>query len=116
MMVNLFNPTEYVVSSHIRGVQITVPAKGTTSVTQKKAQAMLREFPQLTMTRKREHTEADYAALEKMRKDDLIKFTELIMRGSEVSAAEFADQQIAQREHNKNKVKEEIDGESEEVF
>lgn len=85
MQVNLFNRSNRDITDHVRGTMISVPKRGHTVTTRKKAEAMCELYEELSLSSTEEYSEADFKAMEGLTKADLQKACGLMMRGLRVN-------------------------------
>jgi len=95
-MITVWNPTDRIISEHVNGQLITVPARGSTLVTERKAPELLRLQPQLRAAQTAAYAEADFAGLKGLTRERLEEFAALLMRGVQPKLAEFEEKRKAE--------------------
>mgnify|MGYP006305083135 CR=1 FL=1 len=81
-MLNVYNKSDKKISEMIKGVNIIIPPKSSTMVSEKKAEIICKRNENLSMYKKRQYSEEDVAAVKNLNKPQLLDFCLKLMAGT----------------------------------
>jgi len=88
-MVTIYNYTEKPIAQTIRGTHVIVPAKGSTTTSQRKANQMIEENPRKLGLQQRFYTDGELKRAAKLPADAARKALVAVMEGKQIDVAEY---------------------------